>query len=336
MKKDMNIGIIGAGLIGGKRAGIIVSSKRGKLVAIADPDFARAKALAEKYNVAAIADWKELVKRDDIDVVIIAVPNAFLAPIVLAALKNGKHILCEKPFGVNVKESKNMLAAAAKAKKIVKVGFNHRFHAGLLKAHEIVTRGGIGKIFFIRARYGHGGRKGMEKEWRFNPKISGGGELLDQGVHIVDLARWFAGDFKTVYGAARTKFWRTSVDDNTFAIMENKNTTVSFHVSTTQWKNMFSFEIYGELGYLQIEGKNGSYGQEVLTHGKRNLGFAPETETFTFGLEDVSWEREWDNFMDAIEKKGKVVGDAKDGLKANELIEAIYRSSKTHKEVKLK
>jgi predicted dehydrogenase len=332
---NLRVGIIGAGLIGAKRAKVIAASQGAVLIAVADPDMGRAQALADIYKVEAIADWSHLLKRRDIDAVIVAVPNAFSANIVLAALKERKHVLCEKPFGINVKEAKAMLVAAKKAKRVVKVGFNHRFHASVIKAHEIFQSGGIGKVLFIRARYGHGGRKGMEKEWRFNKKISGGGELLDQGVHIIDLARWFGGEFKEAYGLTQTKFWKTKLDDNAFALLTNGRVTVSFHVSTTNWKNIFSFEVFGDKGYLQIDGKNGSYGEEILTYGKANLGFAPTLEIFKFGPEDESWEREWEHFVNVIKKKEKLIGGALDGLKANEIITALYRSSETGKRIKL-
>jgi predicted dehydrogenase len=215
----IRVGIIGAGLIGSKRAQGIAKTKRGVLAGVADPDQARAEALAKQYGVEAYGDWKKLIENKDINAVIVAVPNAFAAPIVIAALEAGKHVLCEKPFGINAKEAAAMVSAGEKAKRVVKVGFNHRFHAAVLKAREIFEKGGIGKALFIRSRYGHGGRKGMEKEWRFDEKISGGGELLDQGVHIVDLARWFGGEFDEVYGSAEAKFWDTKLDDNAFAVL---------------------------------------------------------------------------------------------------------------------
>ena len=329
----LRVGIVGAGLIGGKRALAIQKTGKGRVVAVADPNLSAAEVLAGKYGVPAISDWKKLVASDDVDIVIVAVPNAFVKPIVLAALKNGKHVLCEKPFGITASESKKMVAAAKKARRIVKVGFNHRFHAAIVKAREIFDRGGIGKLFIIRARYGHGGRPGMEKEWRFNKKISGGGELMDQGVHLVDLARWFGGEVKTVYGIADTKFWDTKLDDNAFALLKNKEVTTSFHVSTTNWKNLFSLEMFGETGYLQIDGKGGSYGEEVLTYGKRNPGAAPDLEITRFPQGDESWEREWENFVGAIKGECKASGDAVDGLRANQIIEALYRSALAHKEV---
>jgi predicted dehydrogenase len=332
---QMNIAIIGAGLIGGKRAEAIASAKKGKLAVVADPDFERAKTLAQKYGVEAVRDWKEAISRDDIQAVIVAVPNAFAAPIVIAALQNGKHVLCEKPFGVNAEESRAMVTAAKQAGRIVKVGFNHRFHASVQKAHEIFKGGGIGKLLFIRARYGHGGRKGMEKEWRFDKKISGGGELLDQGVHIIDLARWFAGDFDAAYGLAQTKFWKTKVDDNAFALLRNKHATASFHVSTTQWKNLFSFEIFGDQGFLQIEGKGGSYGPETLVWAKKNVGAAPDVTAFTFDGGDKSWELEWKNFYAAMAGKKTMNADGVDGVRANQIVEAIYKASREEREERI-
>lgn len=335
MKKQIRIAIIGAGLIGRKRAEAIKATGEGTLTLVADVNEERAKVLAEMYGAEATTDWKKAVARKDVDAVIVAVPNATTIKIVLAALAARKHVLSEKPFGITAKEAWTMLVAAKKARRQVKVGFNHRFHAGIWKAHEIFEKGGIGKVMFIRARYGHGGRKGMEKEWRFDKKISGGGELLDQGVHVIDLARWFGGEFKTAYGFAETKFWDTKLDDNAFALMKNDRVTFSFHVSTTQWRNLFSFEVYGDDGFLEVMGKGGSYGEEVLTYAKKNLGMAPTIEVFKFEGGDQSWAKEWNNFISAVRGEGKVVGGAMDGFRANQGVEAIYRSSRTHKEVKL-
>ncbi len=336
MSDSLGVGIIGAGLIGAKRAEAIAATREGRLLAVADVDQNRADTFARKWGAEAVVDWKDLVLLKDIDAIIVAVPNAFATPIVLAALKARKHIFCEKPLGINSQESLRIVNAAKKAGRLVKVGFNHRFHAALLEARKIFATGSIGGILFIRARYGHGGRKGMEKEWRFDKKTSGGGELLDQGVHLIDLARWFAGDFDRVYGVTRTKFWRTKVDDNAFALMMNRRVTVSLHASTTNWKNIFSFEVFGETGFLQIEGKGGSYGEEVLTYGRRKPEFGvPDIEVIRFPAKDNSWEREWLNFVRSIAGKEQMSGAAIDGLRANRIVDAIYRSSRLRREVKI-
>ena len=329
----IRIGIVGAGLIGGKRAEAIKKTGLGRVVAVADVDQKKAEALASICGCSAEGDWRALVRRSDLDVVIVSVPNKFAMSISVSALKNGKHVLIEKPFGRNSKESQKILSVARHSGRLLMVGFNHRFHPGIMKAKEIFDKGIIGKLLFIRSRYGHGGRMGMEKEWRFQKNISGGGELLDQGVHVIDLARWFAGDFKRVYGLVRTKFWKTKLEDNAFALLENDSATVSLHVSATNWKNIFSFEIFGDKGFLSLDGKGGSYGEETLTLGIRPNKFGvPKTKIFRFSG-DTSWENEWRNFVYAISRKKKIIGDGLDGLMANKIVEAVERSSKSQKVV---
>lgn len=321
--------------MGHRRAEAVRAVGGSRLVAVADVNFKKAKALAEKYGAEAEKNWRTLIKRNDLNVLIISVPNKFLVPIAIEALKLGKHLLCEKPFGRNVNESKKIMAVAKKYRRLVKVGFNHRFHAAITKAKEIFDQGRIGKIIFIRARYGQGGRKRMEKEWRFNKNLSGGGELLDQGVHLIDLCRFFAGEFNEVFGRVENKFWQSPVEDNAFVLLRNKNLTAQFHVSATQWKNLFSFEIFGDQGFLIIEGKGGSYGQETLTLGKRPLNFGiPKVKTFKFER-DISWEAEWRNFLNALNKKTKMIGTPEDGLKTNQIVGAVYQSSRLGKVIRI-
>lgn len=334
--RNIKVGIVGAGLIGWKRADAIKAAHRGRLAAVADIDSSRAQELADKYGCDAYGDWRKLVKRADLDIVIVSVPNKFTSSIVIEALKRGRHVLCEKPVGRNSREARAVWEAVKKYKKILKVGFNHRFHSGVLLAKKLFDEGKIGKPMFIRARYGYGGRLGMEKEWRLKKGISGGGELLDQGVHIIDLVRWFVGDPEKIYGLTRTKFWKTKLDDNTFVIMENKNATAQFHVSSTNWKNIFSFEVFGTRGYLQVDGKGGSYGEESLTLGRRKPKFGvPDIKVFKF-KGDLSWRREWENLLDAIFKNKKIIGDAYDGWQANRIVEAVYKSSKIGQPVVLR
>ncbi len=335
--KFLRVGIVGAGLIGAKRAAALKKIGRASLIAVADVDFERAKKLADEYGASAVKKWEDLVSRADLDVIIVSVPNKFTAPIAIQALKNGKHVLCEKPFGRNAKEAKAILDAGKKHKRLIKVGFSNRFHPGIFRAKQLFDQGLIGNALFIRARHGHGGRVGMEKEWRLRREISGGGELLDQGVHIIDLCRWFGGEFTEVFGCADTKYWKTNVDDNAFAIMRNKKITAAFHVSTTNWGNIFSFEVFGEKGALTVHGLGRRYGTETLEVGIKQLPFGDlKTETYTYPPDiDESWEDEWKNFLEAILNKKKLIGDAMDGYRVNRIVDAIYRSSKTKKTIKL-
>lgn len=334
---EFKVGIIGAGLIGNKRAEAISKNKNSKIVAIADIDNTKAENFAIKYNCEATTSWEEVIKRKDIDVVIIATPNKFLKPIAVAALKEGKHALCEKPFGRNVEESKNILDAATANGVKLKTGFNHRHHPAIAKAKQLADSGEIGDLYFMRCRYGHGGRPGYEKEWRADKELCGGGELLDQGVHIVDLFRWFAGDFNEAFGYTQTYFWGVDVEDNAFAIFKNKAGTIAtMHTSWTQWKNIFSFEIFGKDGYLAVDGLGGSYGKETLKIGKRRAeGGPPEERIIEFPMHDISWEEEWKEFISAIKNNREPMGNGRDGYQANKMLGAIYESARTGKVVRL-
>ena len=169
-----------------------------------------------KTGRSATASVEAAVADPEVDAVIVATLNGALAEIAARAIDAGKHVIIEKPAGISVAEIDRLLAAAEKSGSLVRVGYNHRFHPALQKARELVDAGALGPLMFIRARYGHGGRVGYDREWRADPKLSGGGELIDQGVHLVDLAGWFLGDFPTVEGHAATYFWDMPVDDNAF------------------------------------------------------------------------------------------------------------------------
>ena len=222
----MNIGIVGCGLIGGKRARALGNHR---LVAVSDAVPVLAATLASTHpDCVAESQWQMLVSRADVDVVIVATSNDALAPVAIAALAAGKHVLLEKPGARSVSEIDTVLRAAERAERLVKVGFNHRYHPALCKARLLVDDGAIGELLYVRGRYGHGGRPGYEREWRADPKRSGGGELLDQGVHLIDLARWFLGDFVEVTGRLATFFWKMPVEDNGFLLLTTARAQVAW------------------------------------------------------------------------------------------------------------
>jgi predicted dehydrogenase len=182
---------------------------------------------------------------------------------------------------------------------------------------------------FVRARYGHGGRLGYEQEWRAKPEISGGGELIDQGVHVIDLARWFLGNFTSVDGLATTYFWKMPVDDNAFLTLRSATGQTAFlHVSCTEWKNLFSMEIYGRDGKIAIDGLGGSYGVERLTWYRMlpEMG-PPETTTWEFPGADESWKVEFDEFVDDILLEREPAAGLADAHAALRVVEAIYQRS---------
>lgn len=321
----MNVGIVGCGLIGRKRA--LALGRHNLLVAV-DRDIKRAEEVAAlKGQGRASADFNDVIKDPRIDIVIIATTNDLLAPVSLLAVKAGKHVLVEKPAARNFKEIESVMKFAKKNKVMVKVGFNLRYHPALQKAREIVDSGEMGELMFVRGRYGHGGRIGYDKEWRADPEISGGGELIDQGVHLIDLSRWFLGDFVSVEGFYRTYFWDMPVDDNSFlALRTQKQQMAWLHVSCTEWKNMFCFEIYGKCGKLQIDGLGGSYGLEKLTYYKMlpQMG-PPETKVWEYPDEDKSFVNEVGDFMDSVCNSGILNGSLKDAYEALKIVDGIYK-----------
>ena len=299
-KGDLGVGIVGCGLIGHKRA---VHLGESRLVACVDVDEARAGDLATSAgNARASTAWQDVVTAKDIDIVIVCTTNNYLAEISAAAAREGKHVLVEKPAATNQNELERIRNASAAGGGMVRIGFNHRYHSSMQKAREIFESGALGRMMFVRGRYGHGGRLGYEKEWRADPKVAGGGELLDQGVHLIDLSRWFLGDFVEVSGKLDTCFWDMPVEDNAFMTLGTEAGGTAFlHVTWTEWKNMFSLEIYGTDAKLQIDGLGGSYGEERLTYYRMlpEMG-PPETESWSFPGTDDSWRLEFEEFLEDI------------------------------------
>jgi predicted dehydrogenase len=325
--KPFGVGIIGCGMIGQKRAKAIGSG--GRLVACADIDVGRAENLAKVSGAKVFRDWRELVWLPEVDVVVISTLHDSLAAITLTAIEAGKHILVEKPAARTVSELESVMAAAEKKGVKVHVGFNHRYHRSLRKAKAIFDSGALGELMFIRARYGHGGRIGYDKEWRAKPELSGGGELIDQGPHLIDLSRWFLGDFSEVQGFAHTYFWDMPVDDNGFMLLKTeKKQTAFLHVSCTEWKNLFSMEIYGRDGKLDLSGLGGSYGIEKLTWFKMlpEMG-PPETISWEFPMGDDSWAIEMAELYDDIRLNRDPAAGLSDAHAALKIIEKIYKES---------
>ncbi len=325
--KVLGVGIIGCGLIGQKRATSLGAG--GNLVACTDINLSRAQQLAQRSGAQALSSWQELLALPQVDLVIIATLHDSLAQITLAAIQAGKHVLVEKPAARSPKELEPVIAAAKKEKIKVHVGFNHRYHRSLQKAKEIVDSGALGELMFVRARYGHGARVGYDQEWRSDPKLSGGGELIDQGPHLIDLSRWFLGEFIETQGFAHTYYWNMPVDDNGFMLLKTAKQQVAFlHASCTEWKNLFSMEIYGKEGKLDLNGLGGSYGLEKLTYYKMlpQMG-PPETISWEYPMADDSWAREIEEFYGDIRLDREPAAGLHDAYQALNIIDQIYKES---------
>jgi predicted dehydrogenase len=321
------VAIVGCGGVGRKRAAALGDAR---LVACVDVVEEHARELAAQMPGArGVSDWRAVVDARDVEVVIVATPNDLLVPIAEAAIAAGKHVLVEKPGARTVSELDRLIAAADRGRPLVRVGFNHRYHPALVRARELCESGALGDLMFVRGRYGHGGRVGYEREWRADPLRSGGGELIDQGVHLIDLARVFLGDFAVVLGSTHTYFWRMPVDDNAFMLLETARGQAAWlHVSCTEWKNLFSLEIYGRTGKLHAEGLGGSYGVERLSYFKMSPQMGPpETTIWEYPGADRSWRLEFEEFLEDIQLNRPPRAGLADARAVLQIVERLYNDA---------
>ena len=321
------MGIVGCGLIGQRRAQHLAGAR---LVHCVDTDLQRASNVAASSQGCTFGpDWRALLSQADLEAIIIATPHDVQPEIIGAAIDAGKHVLVEKPAARRAGELEGLQQRAARRNVRVRVGFNHRYHRAFQRARQIVDSGALGPLLFIRARYGHGGRPGYEREWRAQPQRSGGGELIDQGIHLIDLARWFLGEFVDVSGFAQTYFWNMPVEDNGFMLLKTAAQQVAFmHASWTEWKNTFSWELTGRDGKLQVDGLGGSYGVERLTFYRMlpELG-PPETTVWEYPMADSSWTSEMADFIQDVRLQREPTPGLRDAMAALAIVEQIYRES---------
>lgn len=320
----MNIAIIGAGLMGRKRAQAL--PKDVNLTTVCDIDDQKGKIFARQFNCSFEKDWQKVVKNKDINAIFVCVTNNNLSKIANLAIKNGKHVLIEKPGGINVKQILDTYKAYKKNPVVVMYGYNHRFHQSIQKAKLIVDSQKFGPILFIRGRYGHGGRLGYEKEWRFQKKISGGGELIDQGCHLIDLVNFFCGQMTQTSGFVTNLFWKTNLEDAAFFQLRNKkNQIADLSVTCVEWKNIFSLEMMLKRAKIQIDGLGGSYGREKLTLYKMKPEMVPpDVEEFLFDEADISWRDENKIFFEQIRNKIYSDKSLKDTKYVLSIIEKLY------------
>ena len=330
--KEIKVGIIGFGKMGRIRKKIIDSNPNLILEGICDISPPN-----KKTSINFCYNYHDLLKKD-IDAVFVCTPNKFSPEIVVSALKNKKHVFCEKPPGRTLEDVKNIIKSEKKNNGLkLKFGFNHRYHDSVIEAKSIIDSGRLGKILWMRGIYGKSGGNNFEKIWRSDREIAGGGILLDQGIHMVDLFRMFCGEFQEVKSLV-TNFPRNlNVENDAFAILRNKkNQMAMLHSSSTQWKHKFSLEISLEEGYINLYGilsSTRSYGQgeRLVTARKQfedeGFAFGNPQENVTYFNQDRSWEREIDDFVDCIENNKKIiVGSSTDALKSMELVYKIYQA----------
>jgi predicted dehydrogenase len=324
----LRFAIVGCGLIGRKRLDALPP---GSVVATCDQVEQSAAELAARAGsqCRAVTGIDQALATEP-DAVIIAAFNASLAPLAAVCIRAGKDVLVEKPVAISVAEIDQLRTLAHEHGVIVRAGYNHRYHPAIRKARQIFESGALGQLMFIRGRYGHGGRPGYDREWRADPQLSGGGELIDQGVHLIDLANWFVDEsWASIHGHTATYFWDMPVDDNAFISLRSlSGATAWLHVSCTEWKNLFSFEIYGQKAKLHIEGLGGSYGVERLHYYQLLPAMGPpETVIYEFPGADDSWAIETREFVTDIRRRRTPSPGLRDASTTLKVVETVYRTS---------
>lgn len=333
-QSKLKAGIVGYGYMGKIRKRIVEENPKLELAGICDTD---TSLILSDYSVKCdVYDSYQELLQSDVDVIFVCTPNSFSPEIVVNSLKEGKHVFCEKPPGRTLNDIKLMIEAEKKNPSLkLMFGFNHRYHPGIQEAKIIVETGRFGKILLLKGTYGKSGGKNYLQSWRNMKEVSGGGILLDQGIHMLDLFRFFCGDYDEIKGFLAKMYWDTDVEDNAFVLLRNKyGQMATLHSSATLWKHSFKLEIFLEDAYLIVSGllsKTGSYGRETLTIGRRQF----EDESFALGNpreeviyfdQDLSWSMEVDKFADYIIHDKKVDNSSSyDALKVMELIDQMYR-----------
>ncbi len=333
MKNRLKVGIIGLGKMGNIRAEVIQNHPAFDLRAVCDvttgdrPDYPKS---------VFYGDYRDLLEQD-LDAVFVCTPNLYIPEIVVNALNRGIHVFCEKPPGKNLDDVILMREAETANPPVkLKFGFNHRYHQAMQDAKSIVDRGRLGKIMWIRGIYGKAGGPGYDRNWRTQPGISGGGILLDQGIHLVDLLLMFCADFTDIHSFINRSYWNTAVEDNAFVIMKNTaNQVAMVHSSATQWQHRFLMEIYLEKGYLTVDGilsATGTYAPETLKtarclYDRDGYPLPNPHETLTLYEDDKSWQMEIDDFArHIIEDTPVAIGSSRDAYKVMEMVQRIYRA----------
>ena len=336
----MLIGIVGFGVVGKRRFNIIKSYGGFKISAISDANANNLKDLDDE--ILKYQDYQDLILSANCQIIFISLPNKYAADATKLALKHGKHVFCEKPPARYARELLSIRSIIKGKPLKLKYGFNHRYHSSVIKASEIIRTKKLGKIVTLRGVYGKSKIISFDQsDWRSKRSEAGGGILLDQGIHMIDLMRFFVGEeFTKIFSIIKNSFWKHDVEDNAFALMETKSGVVAqIHSSATQWKHKFNLEIIFEKGALIFGGiltGSKSYGEETLTIIYSNPDVdkgIPEELTFKYN-EDVSWGLEIDEFLNSVKSNKKILhGSIDDAILTMRLIEKIYTSDPNWKKL---
>lgn len=327
--KKLRVGIAGYGVVGRRRRLHIDAHPNMEVAAVSEEKFGRDGTMPD--GVRQYADYHDLIADRELDAVFVCLPTYLNADATTLALKQGLHVFCEKPPGRNIADIVRVRAAERRRPGLkLMYGFNHRQHDSVRDALKLVRSGRLGRILNLNGVYGKSHIIPFDKGWRAERKQAGGGILLDQGIHMVDLMRLFAGDFAEVRSVISNSYWKHNVEDNAYALMKTKSGVVALlHSSATSWRHRFNLDITLEKGALTLSGilsGSKSYGAETLTVSVASKGDAGDpSETVTRYNQDNSWRDEVHEFADCVVKRKRVRdGNSLEALKTMELIYRIY------------
>jgi predicted dehydrogenase len=347
MKTQLGVAQIGVGSIGVLRAAAVAQTSALKLVVVADVRQEVAEAVARQHGCDTTTDWEAAIQRPDIDIVIVSTPPNLHAKMVLAAFSAGKHVLCEKPLAHTLADAESMCAAAEAQGVLLKIAFNHRYFPAMTFAKQVIDEGRIGDVISVRAYAGHPGGQEFGPGWVTDGAVTGGGSLVDNGIHILDLTRFFLGDVETGKGYVTNLIWPfDNAEDNSFALFRSPKGAIAYvHASWTEWRGYyFSVETIGTRGYVKASYPPmlAEWGQipEPGIRAKRQYNLFP---VFQIQERLKSWRwtiiqsfvQEMSDFAAGIRSGVNVPPTGRDGLRAMQMAHAIYRSSREGQEVKV-
>lgn len=321
------VGVIGYGVMGKTRNQAITEIKRGKVIAISEPN------IGAEFEGIPNVSHDEVINHPGLDVIIVCTPNFLNKELTIKALNAGKHVFCEKPPAFTASDVEEIKVAEKNSGKVLMYGFNHRHHDSVIHMKRLIDSGEYGKVLWLRGRYGKSVTKDYFNQWRAKKELAGGGILMDQGIHMLDLFLFLSGDFDVVKAEVSNLYWHMDVEDNAFVILKESATgkVASLHSTMSQWRHLFSLEIFLEKGYMVLNGlitSTMSYGEETLSVAK-NRSTAPaatwQDEVITKYVNNNSWRYEMDHFFDAVDNNKPVtIGNSDDALKLMRIIDKVY------------
>lgn len=325
----IKVGIVGFGKIGKIRYNILKNNPKVVITSICEKRDIKIKS----KNIKIYNNFQSFIK-SDIDVVFISTFNKSLSNYTKISLKNDKHVFCEKPGAENLKDLYEIKKILKKKELNIKYGFNHRYHESVIAAKKMIKSKKYGRLICIRGIYGKPGGIDYNLNWRNFKKYSGGGILLDQGIHMLDLISYLSKEsFYKIKSFQPKKYWNIENEDNVFAIMKSKNNIVaSIHSSATQWKHKFLLEFIFSKGYITLSGLNtptGSYKPEKIFFS--NVGelknYKKINEKNITYSKDRSWNYEINEFIYSVMNKKKIEnGTIDDAINTLVTIKKIYKS----------